>query len=106
MASVTTTEPEWSELDYAWMEALTIYEASLCPGCNRPIDVCAAEYAAGVAYIVDSHICTATLSRAVQQRVDEWENTDRDKRPGQMPTDAQWHDGRMYAPHLAAADGT
>lgn len=85
------------------MQALAIYEASLCPGCQRPVDVCTADFEAGTAYVVESHICTATRARLIQQRMDEYEHADRDKR-GTMPLDPLWSDGLMYAPRLARPD--
>ena len=36
-------EPEWDEQERAWMYALADYEATLCPACGRPLDVCTAE---------------------------------------------------------------
>lgn len=90
---------------FAEMEALDLYEASLCPSCGRPLDVCAAEFKAGTAYMVDSHICMPARARAVTQRVEEWTNTDREKRSGdQPPYDALWSDGLMYAPRVARPD--
>jgi len=38
--SVTTTEPEWDDAERDWMLALAEYEATLCPRCGRPIEVC------------------------------------------------------------------
>lgn len=105
VASFATTEPEWDAMGFAEMQALDIYEASLCPSCKRPMDICAAEFNAGTAYMVDSHICMAARARAVTQRVDEWDNTDREKRSGdQPPYDAVWSDGLMYAPRIARPD--
>lgn len=104
VASHTVTESEWDALGYAEMQALSIYEASLCPGCNRPIDVCAKDFEQQAAYVVESHICTTTRARIVQQRMDDWDNTERDQRSGSQPTDAHWNDGLMYAPRPARPD--
>lgn len=103
IASVTTTEAEWSPLDYAEMQALDIYEASLCPGCKRPVDICAADFASQRAFMVDTHTCMAVLAREVQARVDAWEHADRQSR-GDMPTEAKYSDGRMYIPRPATDD--
>jgi hypothetical protein len=32
---VTTTEPEWTPDEQAWMLALQLYEANRCPGCGQ-----------------------------------------------------------------------
>ena len=104
VASVTTTEPEYSPLDYAEMQALAIYEASLCPGCSRPIDICATDYKAERAFVVDTHICMASRSRAVQERIDDWKNAPQGKRSDAAPLAARHSDGLMYAPRLATPD--
>lgn len=98
--SSTVTESEWSAADYAQMQALEIYEASLCPGCQRPLKVCAADFGNPVS--VDKHICNYTQARAVQQRYDDWENADRDKR-GAAPLEPLHSDGAMYAPRPSSA---
>lgn len=41
--TMVETEAEWDEQERTWMLALTEYEASLCPMCGRPIEVCTAE---------------------------------------------------------------
>lgn len=86
------------------MQARSIFKASLCPGCGRPLDVCAAEFTAGRAYVVDEHICTVTRVREIQSRMTEWENTDRDKRTPEPPVNPRWSDGLIHVPHPATAD--
>lgn len=34
----TVESPDWTDDDRALLLALQMYEASLCPGCHRPID--------------------------------------------------------------------
>jgi hypothetical protein len=104
VASFTSTEAEWDALGYAEMQALAIYEASLCPGCKRPVDICAADFEQGAAYVVESHICTTARAVEIQRRVEAWENTDRDQRAGSMPVDAVYSDGRFHAPRPARPD--
>lgn len=97
VASTTTTDPEWSPLDYAEMQALAHYEASLCPGCQRPLDICAADYEAQTAVAAVPHICNVAVARAVQYRIDEWHNTPQDKRAAdEAPLQSKWNDGRYY----------
>lgn len=44
---MTTREPEWTEEDQAWILALALYRAGLCPNCGRPMRECTAAGADG-----------------------------------------------------------
>jgi hypothetical protein len=37
-SSVTTVEPEWSEQDRGWIQALLSIEHSKCPGCGGDLE--------------------------------------------------------------------
>lgn len=82
----------------AQMKALDIHEHSLCPGCLRPIDVCANDtHPVGV----DKHVCNFELAKAVQMRMDE-----HDHRNDEPPTYGQpkWDDGVLHAPRPSTAE--
>lgn len=40
ITGIRPTEPEWDATERDWMLALAEYEATLCPGCGLPDDIC------------------------------------------------------------------
>lgn len=60
-------EPEWDETERAWMLALDEYDATLCPLCGMPSDLCqdaSAEGRAEAGLPVRCHVTTARMQRA------------------------------------------
>lgn len=78
------------------MEALEIYEASLCRQCGRPLDVCRDPKAIVVA---DSEVCMYASAVQVEQRRDEAKH-DKEKPNAK---ERHWSDGRSYLPREASA---
>ena len=67
--SVTTREPEWTELDQAEVLALAEYRASLCPcGCGFPAADTTAPEATGPVFVVGRSTCNARLALLEAQR--------------------------------------
>lgn len=59
-------EAEWDDTERAWMLGLAAYEATLCPLCGLPSDVCQSPESEGLAEAglpVRCHVATARMQR-------------------------------------------
>ena len=59
-------EAEWDDTERAWMLDLAAYEATLCPMCGLPSDVCQSPESEGLAEAglpVRCHVSTARMQR-------------------------------------------
>ncbi|WP_285797794.1 hypothetical protein [Micromonospora sp. NBRC 107095] len=67
--SVTVREPEWSDMDRAWMAALTGYRNSLCPcGCGHLAEHTTAHESDGRRFVVPPPVrCRARTALAIAQ---------------------------------------
>lgn len=91
MASIEQREGDWSEDDFAQMDALYVYEANLCPACGRPIDECRDP---NLAVMVDDGVCRYTAAGEVARR------SAAAKHKGEKPKAGQpfWSDGLLQTP--------
>jgi hypothetical protein len=65
--SVSVTETEWDDEQRAWMLALGLYRAGLCPNCGRAMDECTASESEGKYHVGPPARCHATTALSIAQ---------------------------------------
>ncbi len=72
---MTTREPEWTEEDRAWVQALALYRSWQCPLHNGPLSECTSNEETGPEFTVSRVRCRAKDALLAEQA--EAKNTDR-----------------------------
>lgn len=91
VASVEQTESPWADPEqFTQIEALYVYDASLCGACGRPLDECRDPNAA---VMVDDEVCAYTRAVEVARRAIAAKHKDEKPKPGRP----LWSDGLLLA---------